>query len=180
MRDGVLRQTLKRGLARLYLSWLAAGRRRDPPAWDLGGACEGCGSCCEHPSIAVGWLFFAPVLRGLFIAWQRHVNGFVYAGDDRAARALVFSCSHFDAVSRRCDSYDSRPGMCRDYPRLLLHQAQPELFERCGYRAVDGAADGLLAVLRERGVAADTLVQIERRLKPTAVTPTETPAPRAR
>ena len=133
--------------------------------WDLGGACEGCGFCCERPTIAVGRLFFFPVLRRLFVAWQRHINGFVYVGDDRDARALVFSCSHFDVVTRRCDSYDSRPGMCRDYPRLLLHQPRPELFAGCGYRAVDDSADGLLDALRARGVAADTLVQIGRKLK---------------
>lgn len=167
-----MRRGLKRGLARLYLAWLAGQRRRDPPLWDLGGACEGCGACCERPTIAVGWLFFLPLLRGLFVAWQRHINGFVYVGDDRAARALVFSCSHFDAVARRCDSYDSRPGMCRDYPRLLLHQPAPEFFAACGHRAVDGSADKLLVALRARGVDTAALVQIERRLKasPSATT----------
>ncbi|MGD8897613.1 MAG: hypothetical protein PVJ73_16395, partial [Acidobacteriota bacterium] len=41
------------------------------------------------------------------------------------------------------DSYESRPGMCRDYPRLLLWQPNPGLLPGCGYRAVVPNADGL-------------------------------------
>jgi Fe-S-cluster containining protein len=49
---------------------------------------------------------------------------------DRQDHSFVFECTHFDRITRRCDSYASRPGMCRDYPRVLLDQAAPALFRR--------------------------------------------------
>ncbi len=35
--------------------------------------------------------------------------------------------------------------MCRDYPRLLLWQPNPEMLPRCGYRAIAPNAAGLRA-----------------------------------
>jgi Fe-S-cluster containining protein len=86
-------------------------------------------------------------VRRLFLAWQRHVNGFELVHRDSEGRAFVFRCTHFDQATRSCDSYDSRPGMCRDYPRLLLWQADPELLPGCGYRAIAPNAARLKAAL---------------------------------
>jgi len=54
----------------------------------------------------------------------------------RAERNFVFRCTHFDPATRSCDSYASRPGMCRDYPRNLTYSALPEFLPECGYSAV--------------------------------------------
>ena len=62
------------------------------------------------------------------------MNGFELVGEDAEEQALVFRCTHYDRATRSCDSYDSRPGMCRDYPRLLLWQPRPQLLPGCGYR----------------------------------------------
>jgi Fe-S-cluster containining protein len=166
VRDGRLKGALKQALAKAYRADVEKRRARAGTPWVLKGECGGCASCCEAPSIAVGaFVYFVPVVRHLFLWWQRVVNGFELVGTERAARAFVFRCTHFDVVSRRCDSYDTRPGMCRDYPRLLLEQAHPEFFARCGYSAVAKNGEELLASLQAAGVDGDQLVQITRKLR---------------
>jgi Fe-S-cluster containining protein len=165
MRDGPIRRVIKKTLAAWYLADLRRHRRRAPPLWELAGTCGGCARCCERPAISVGWLIHAPRLMLPWLWWQRVVNGFVVVERDAEARAVVFSCTHFDPVERRCDSYDSRPGMCRDYPRMLLHQPDPAFFDGCGHRARAGNADGLVAALQDAGVDGQKLVQIRRRLR---------------
>jgi uncharacterized protein len=146
----------------VYRAWR---RLRGDRPYLLGGACESCAACCEEPGISVGRLtWYVPALRSLFLAWQRHVNGFELVGRQRAGRVFLFRCSHFDAVTRRCDSYASRPGMCRDYPRLLLWQASPELLPRCGYRPVAPNAAGLLRVLDAQALSAEQRDRLERGL----------------
>ena len=56
-------------------------------------------------------------------------------------------CEHFDRRTRLCDSYDTRPGMCRDYPRALLWQPRPEMLPGCGYRPVNPRARALASAL---------------------------------
>lgn len=170
MRDGPVRRALKKGLASLYVVGLERRRlglaRRGQLHWQLAGGCGGCASCCEQPSIAVGAiLFFVPPLAWLWLLWQRLVNGFELTGRLREERAFVFRCTHFDPTTRRCDSYDSRPGMCRDYPRLLLETPDPELFPSCGYRAVARNGAQMIAALEARGVGGDQLVQIKKKLR---------------
>jgi hypothetical protein len=80
---------------------------------------------------------------------------------DRQDHSFVFECTHFDRITRRCDSYASRPGMCRDYPRVLLDQAAPALFRACGFRAVAPNAVGVLRAAIGRGVTAEQ----ERKLR---------------
>jgi hypothetical protein len=110
-------------------------------------------------------LWSMPLLGRLFLAWQHHVNGFELARRDEEARTFVFRCSHFDAASRSCDSYESRPGMCRDYPRALLAQPDPEFFPQCGYRPVARNAARLVGELERRGIAPETVGEIKRRLR---------------
>jgi hypothetical protein len=152
MRDGAARRALKRvarwhfdanlGLHRLWR------RRRGERPFVLGGECRRCAACCEAPTIAAGRMAWSmPVARWLFLLWQRHVNGFELVDRDPRGRAFVFRCTHFDPVGRTCDSYDSRPGMCRDYPRLQLWQASPEFLPGCGYRGIAPNAAGLRAGL---------------------------------
>lgn len=141
MRDGAGRRALKRvGLWNFTLGLLLTRgyrRLRGERAFRLGGDCRRCAACCEAPAIQVGsWVWFVPTLRRLFLWWQERVNGFRVTHELLRHRVFVFECTHFDRTSRSCDSYDSRPGMCRDYPRLLLHQPHPEFLPGCGYRAL--------------------------------------------
>lgn len=148
MRDAPLLRVVKRvalGSYRLDLALHRAFRRaRGERPWTLGDACRRSGACCEAPAITVGRLTSSlPTLRRLFLAWQRRVNGFALVSADARARLFVFRCSHFDRKTRSCDSYDSRPGVCRDYPRNLMWQPSPELLPPCGYRATPPNAAGL-------------------------------------
>jgi hypothetical protein len=148
VRDGAGRRALKRvALWNFTLGLLLTRgirRRRGERAWLLGGDCRRCAACCEAPAIQVGALvWFVPTLRRLFLAWQERVNGFRLTQQLLAERVFVFECTHFDRAARACDSYDSRPGMCRDYPRLLLHQARPDFLPGCGYRALPPNSAGL-------------------------------------
>jgi Fe-S-cluster containining protein len=165
MRDGPIRAVVKALARGWYASMLAIHRARHKPAYELAGACQGCAKCCEEPSIYVGrLLFWLPLTRKAFIAWQRWVNGFVLVREERRARVLVFECSHFDQQTRRCDSYATRPGMCRDYPRMLLDGASPDFFDGCGYRPVAVGASDMIAALVDRGVEGEQLVELKRRL----------------
>jgi len=92
------------------------------------------------------------------------VNGFVLTEEHASARLFVFRCTHFDWQTRSCDSYASRPGMCRDYPRLLLYQPRPELLPGCGYRALAPNADRLRRALREQPLSDAQRADLERRL----------------
>ena len=140
MRDGPLIRAVKRVALWNFRVNLAAARAlrrlRGERPWTLQGSCRRSGACCEAPAIAVGRLVWSlPSARRLFFAWHRRVNGFALVSTDAGARAFVFRCTHYDAADRSCDSYDSRPGMCRDYPRFLLWQPNPEMLPPCGYRA---------------------------------------------
>jgi Fe-S-cluster containining protein len=141
VKDGPLRAAVKR-VARAHFElnlglsrWLRG--RRQPPLYTLGGTCGGCAACCEAPAIrASAPVWYLRSLRRAFLWWQERVNGFVLVQARPGTRLFVFRCTHFDARTRRCDSYATRPGLCRDYPRGLLEQPFPEFFPGCGYRAV--------------------------------------------
>ena len=130
------------GLAR----WLR--RRKGGPLYTLGGTCGGCAACCEAPAIrATAAVWYLRSLRRAFLWWQEHVNGFVLTEARPGPRLFVFRCTHFDPATRACDSYGSRPGMCRDYPRALLWQPRPEMLPGCGYKPVDPRAASFVRAL---------------------------------
>ena len=169
MRDGPVRRALKavaRGGFRLNLAtWRAWRRLRGDRPYGLAGACNLCGECCDAPAIRAGRLvWYLPTLRWLFLRWQRAVNGFELASRDVAQRVFVFRCTHFDPLTRRCDSYESRPGMCRDYPRAMLDQASPEMFPGCGFRAVAPNAEGLRIALGRLPLTAEQEAKLRRGL----------------
>jgi hypothetical protein len=152
MKDGLWRRAVKRMARwnfRVELGLQRAWRRaRGERPWPLGGRCQRSGGCCEAPTIAVGRLVWSlPRVRQVFLAWQKHVNGFELVREDCRGQALVFHCTHFDRATRSCDSFDSRPGMCRDYPNVLLWQPRPEFLPGCGYRALTPNAAGLRQAL---------------------------------
>ena len=147
------------------LVYRGLGRLRGRERFVLGGLCRRCAKCCEAPAIRVGRLvWFLPTARRLFLWWQRQVNGFELASLDVGARAFVFRCTHFDWETRSCDSYDSRPGMCRDYPRNLMAQPNPELLPGCGYRAVDVRGDAMVRALESAHVTPVQMTKLKKAL----------------
>ncbi|MGH9333386.1 MAG: YkgJ family cysteine cluster protein [Vicinamibacteria bacterium] len=133
--------------------------------YELGGACILCARCCEAPGIQVGFVtWHFPLIRRVFLQWHRRVNGFELVEKNRRDRAFIFRCAHFDPETRRCDSYHSRPGMCRDYPRAHLEQANPELFEGCGFRAVAHGREVLLQILEEKSLTVDQKAKLKTEL----------------
>ncbi len=169
MKDGLARRAVKgvalvgfvvtTGLDRLLAR--AFGRR----PYRLAGDCRACGACCESPSIRVGWLtWYFPLWRRLFLAWHAGINGFVLRQADRAERTFVFRCTHFDPVGRRCDSYASRPGMCRDYPRVQLWAEPPQMLPGCGYRPVARGGKRMLDVLTQQPLTDAQREELKRRL----------------
>lgn len=170
MRDGLWRREIKRLVrwhhAASLLRHRAWHRTRGDRPWQLRGACRRNAACCEAPAIAVGALLWSmPLLRRLFLAWQRRINGFELVRREEDGRLFVFCCTHFDRQTRTCDSYDSRPGLCRDYPRLLLWSANPEFLPGCGYRARPPNADGLSRALDSLDLPAPQREALRRGLR---------------
>jgi uncharacterized protein len=169
MRDNVPRQVLKR-LALLAFefdqAWLRNWKpNREKPMFDLGGSCQRCAKCCEAPAISVSW----PVrrfrsLRAIFLGWQRHVNGFHLVREDKGLQAFVFRCDHFDRRTRSCDSYETRPGMCRDYPRRLMYQPDPTMLEGCGYKPIAFGARGMINALRRQNLTPEQMEKLKKGL----------------
>lgn len=170
MRDGAFRRALKRvALLNFALGLLLTRgirRLRGERPWLLGGECRRCAACCEAPAIQVGPLvWFVPTLRRLFLFWQERVNGFKPTSQIALQRVFVFECTHFDRATRSCDSYGSRPGMCRDYPRLLLWQARPDFLPGCGYLGVPSNALRLREALDRRALTAEQRARLEEGLR---------------
>jgi Fe-S-cluster containining protein len=169
MRDGALRRTLKAAARAVFFLNRSADRARlrllGARPYRLGGVCQRCAACCEAPAIRVHALvWLAPGLRRAFLRWQDTVNGFVLLEARRAERTFVFRCTHFDRATRSCDSYSSRPGMCRDYPRALLWQAGPELLPGCGYRPIARNAAALRRALAARPLSDEQRERLAREL----------------
>jgi Fe-S-cluster containining protein len=167
--DSTLLAALKRVVCSVWTAEYAVrrlvARLRGTQRYRLGGTCGSCAHCCEAPSIKVGLvLFYMPTPRRLFLWWQRKVNGFTLRSVNREERVFVMSCGHFDTKTRRCDSYASRPFMCRDYPRLLLEQPWPEFFPGCGHRAVDVNAARLGGLIEAATLSAEQKHLLRRRL----------------
>ncbi|MBI5495246.1 MAG: YkgJ family cysteine cluster protein [Deltaproteobacteria bacterium] len=169
MQDGPVRRAIKAVARAGYAADLAVARwwlrRRGLLPYELGGECRACAECCDEPAMELPALAFrVRPLRALMVLWQRVVNGFVLLREEGDAHVLVFRCTHFDVATRRCDSYESRPGMCRDYPRLLLHQATPRFLPGCGHRAVRRDAAGMLRLLEDASVTAEQRERLRKGL----------------
>jgi uncharacterized protein len=170
VKDGLARRAIK-ALARwryfLDLRLARALRHaRHGPWFELAGECRRCARCCEAPAIRAHALAFnLPLARRAFLWWQRAVNGFELTSADPAQRLFVFRCTHFDRATRRCDSYGSRPGLCRDYPRALLEQPAPEFLAGCGYRPRAPRASRFLRVLDEVPLTGEQREKLRRGLR---------------
>lgn len=166
MQDNWTRRAVKR-IARiryavdLEITRRLRGRRR----FRLEGTCNRCGKCCRTPTIQVfPLILYMKHIRRLILAWHRVINGFRLLREDRKSRVLIFRCTHWDPKTGLCDSYESRPGMCRDYPRILLESPQPEFFDTCGYYPVLNNAARMRRALENLGLPEERLSELERDL----------------
>ena len=170
MQDGFIRKSIKyiariRYAADLKLTrLLKSARNRN--LYRLAGSCLQCGKCCKKPTIRIfPLLFYLKSLRWVIITWQRSVNGFEFIEENRKDKCLVFRCTHLDPVTKLCDAYASRPGMCRDYPRNQLDYAVPVFFEGCGYRAELRNAERFGAALETLDLPQETLQKLKHDLQ---------------
>lgn len=166
MRDGPIRVVIKTVTrwVRGFDLWVTRAVQRGP-RYRLSGSCNGCGKCCEAPTMPVGRVtWFLPTARRVFLWWQRVINGFELVERDARLRAFVFRCTHYDPATKQCDSYASRPLMCRDYPTPLLFAAVPPLFPECSYRVHDKNAVELRKALVAAGLSGEKLAEVEKKL----------------
>jgi Fe-S-cluster containining protein len=169
MQDGFIRKTIKFTARMRYSLDVALSRRiksaRGERFFDLAGSCKGCGRCCDTPVIQVyPPLFYFKSVRWAMKTWHGLINGFECIAENRRAKCLVFRCTHLDPRTRRCDSYDSRPGLCRDYPRNQLDSANPEFLEGCGYRAVLKNSEAMSASLDALDLPPEKLNALKQKL----------------
>lgn len=169
MRDGPIRTFVKWVARSLKAFDLSITRqlliRQGEQRYRMSGSCNSCGKCCEAPTIPVGRVtWFMPRVRAIFLWWQRVVNGFELTETDPRFKLFIFKCTHYDPVSKQCDSYDTRPLMCRDYPRNLTFQAVPSLFPECSYVVHDKKAEALREALVKAGVEGEKLAELEKKL----------------
>lgn len=163
MVDGPWLRALKFVVRLAWVAEWAIRRGVDPGPWRLAGECRRCAACCEAPAIHVGpftWAWPRP-----FLAWQRRVNGFHLLDKDAETLTFRFRCAHFDPVTRACDSYASRPFLCRDYPRGLLAQAWPDLFDRCGHRVVLRNGKGMADAIDRTGLSTVERAALKRKMR---------------
>lgn len=170
MRDGPIRIVLKSlALLRFYVDlWLWRGWQRvrgRRPRHDLSGSCNGCGRCCETPTLQVSArLLNAPIVLQAFLWWQELVNGLTFQGADVQHQELRFTCAHYDAETKRCDAYATRPGMCRDYPKNLRYATRPVLFPECSYVLVDRLDVRLDVAMEAANLPPEKIAEIRQRL----------------
>ena len=170
MKDGSFRRVVK-ALARARFAvdlritrWIRA--RRGRPLYVLKGSCVRCGQCCETPMIRIpSPCFHLRSVRAMILWWHREVNGLELIQTDRKTHTFTFRCTHWDQASKECDSYESRPGFCRDYPRPLLESSSGSFLDRCGHYAVLRQAAKVRAALERLDLAPDKRRELEERLR---------------
>ena len=169
MKDGIIRKAIKKIALSFYMIDLKSTREirrlRDDPLYHLGGSCNQCGACCKSPMIQIfPPFFYLKSIRRLIIMWHRLVNGFEYIGKNYKSQILIFRCTHWNSETKVCDSYNTRPGMCRDYPRNLIYSTNPIFLDECSYYAIDKNADRLGAALGELHLSPKKLEMLKRKL----------------
>lgn len=143
----------------------AIRRLRGEKPWKLGGACGRCAKCCESPGIQPARLWsLHPLLTKIFLGWHRHVNGFHLVERIHEHGAFLFRCTHLDEKTKLCDSYETRPGMCRDYPRAVLWEGRPTFLPGCGYRAIHHNSDKFTKALEKEGLEGEELENLRKKL----------------
>lgn len=138
---------------------------RGEERYELRGSCNGCGRCCEFPSIQMTEIaFHIDFIRKMVIFWQERFNGFSLVRQQKSHATLFFTCSHFDPETRQCNAYDTRPGMCRDYPKNQIYSVNPTFFPECGFYAVDKRAESFRSALEKTGMPQEKLDELLEKL----------------
>lgn len=164
MKDGVLRRAIKYVTRIGYLGELRIRRRlrSSQTDYELAGSCNSCGACCETPAVQLSPLLLRfKTIRGSVVLWQKWVNGFELIGRDRKHGILIFRCTHFDPETKLCDSYESRPGACHDYPRNLIELPLPEFPDACSFHALARNSDHIRDTLADLGLPPEELAKLE-------------------
>ena len=169
MTDGIGLRIFKRILWWRYAADLWITRRilkfRGEERYYLRGKCNHCGRCCEYPSVQMNeFAYHVEIYRRMVIRWHRTVNGFKLFKQHKHEATLTFTCLHYDPMTRRCDSYSSRPGMCRDYPMNQIYSVNPHFFPECGFYAVDKRAGSFRAALEKTDLPPEKLEELYRKL----------------
>jgi Fe-S-cluster containining protein len=169
MEDGTIRGVIKRVTCAIVGTEIrlrrALGRARGKTRYELTGTCRRSALCCETPAIQADLLtWYLPGLRRLFLWWQNRINGLELIRADRPTRTFVFRCSHFNWDTRLCDSYSTRPFMCRDYPRGLLSDAWPAFFPQCGHGARERGAERKREAIERADLSPEKKAELLRRL----------------
>ncbi len=168
MKDGGIRKTFKLMALGRYRIDLVFTRfvlkLRGEPGYSLGGHCSGCGACCRSPMIRTYAIFFYfRSLRWLYLWWHCTINGFELIEEDRIERTFTFRCTHLVPETQQCDSYSSRPGMCRDYPRNLLYDPNPQFIDECTHCPVAENAELIEASLDELDLPSEKIDELKRK-----------------
>lgn len=99
----------------------------------LAGECTQCGFCCEHiplPGLKKGGnedenrflSFMEPV------DWHKDINEFYH---NEAWK--IYRCRHHDKDTGKCMIYETRPKICRDYPKDI-RKTEHLIYKNCGYK----------------------------------------------
>ena len=95
--------------------------------------CQKCPAyCCSYPLIEINKRDIARLAKHFGLTYERAETRFTKFDKGEKSRALRHQkdphfksvCMFLDTQTRQCTVYDSRPGVCRDYP--------PDV-PRCGY-----------------------------------------------
>jgi Fe-S-cluster containining protein len=169
MKDGCVRKTIKFVVRMRYGIDVAPTRKiktaRGEQFYNLAGSCKCCGMCCETPVIQVyRLLFYFESVRWALKTWHWLINGFEFVNEDRRGKCLISRCTHLDPVTHQCDSYDSRPGMCRDYPQNQLDFSNPQFIDGCVFQAVLKKSEKMTAPLESLDLPPETLQTLKQQL----------------
>lgn len=169
MKDGIVRTFIKLIAGIVYFIdlkitrffWKLSGVK----SYHLRGECSKCGACCVSPSIQVGKLVWnIGFFEICFLVWQKYVNGFEFVDRESQGRIYVFKCNHYNSEKNECDSYFSRPVMCRDYPKALTYQINPVFFKTCTLRPIDKKAKKILDKLQTKNMTEEQIELIKKEL----------------
>jgi uncharacterized protein len=169
VKDGFIRCTVKRFAWVRYAVDLWITRKvmvlKGEEKFELRGHCNRCGRCCEYPTIQMSDItFHMKRFKTCIIWWQQTVNGFVLDKENKLDATLTFTCTHYCDDTGQCDSYASRPGMCRDYPVGQIYSVNPTFFEECGFYAVDKRAASFRKALEKTELPPDKREDLYKRL----------------
>lgn len=105
----------------------------------LTGHCRQCGSCCRRLQLQHGkqWLRSRRKFNAL-IKNDPEFARFEVIGRDRQG-LLVFNCNMLGA-DNRCQDYDNRPRLCRDFPDKEIFFCGATLPDGCGFTLSSGTA----------------------------------------